>query len=420
MSQTSAGQPTGGYNMTRAQMLLLSLLLMHLLLGVLCVMVSRSERRSAPLALWGKGLLVYAAGALVVIFGGILSVAAKQIIGNALISLAGVLTAAAIISYTRFRIGYLLPLSAWFAVVAVIGANHLLLAQPLYFLDVAMPTILSSILYMGAALLLLRDPPASATSAARFVSLMAVLAVLIWNLRMVAVWFSLGTANDPASADLAFSVFAIGQNLSLVATSLGLMWIEVRRMEADLQRTAVTDGLTGLLNRRGMSSRFEQVLSMARRESEPFSLLLFDLDHFKRVNDEYGHLAGDTVLHETARLLGDGKRNEDVLGRVGGEEFLLLLHDKDARKAREMAERLRKLVSGNVVDTTAGEVTVTVSAGIATFPGDGESWDRLFSAADRRLYLAKQQGRNRVVEADAVEVSNAREPKSERIKKDGC
>lgn len=378
--------------MTRAQMLLLSLLLMHLLLGVLSVMVSQGERRSAPLALWGKGLLVYAAGALVVIFGGILGMAAKQIIGNALISLAGVLTAAAIISYTRVRIGHLLPLSAWLVVVAVIAANHLLLAQPIYFLDVAVPTVLSSILYIGAAVLLLRDPPSSATSALRFVSLMAVLAVLIWNLRMVAVWFSLGTANDPSSADLAFSVFAIGQNLSLVATSLGLMWIEVRRMEADLQRTAVTDGLTGLLNRRGMSSRFEQSLSMARRASEPFSLLLFDLDHFKRVNDEYGHLVGNTVLHETARLLGDGTRNEDVLGRIGGEEFLLLLHDKDARETREMAERLRKLVSGNVVDTSAGEVTVTVSAGIATFPDDGENWDRLFSTADRRLYLAKQQG----------------------------
>lgn len=397
--------------MSRAQMLLLSLLLMHFLLGLLCVMVSRGERRSEPLALWGKGLLIYAFGALVIIFGGFLGVAAKQIVGNSLISLAGLVTAAAIVSYTRHRVGHLLPMGAWLLVVIVIGANHLVTAAPLYFVDVAAPTLYSSVLYIGAAVLLLRDPPESATSAARFVSLMAIVAVVIWNLRMVAVWFSLGTANDPERADFAFSVFAIGQNLSLVATSLGLMWIEVRRMESDLQRTAVTDGLTGLLNRRGMSTRFEQALSMARREGEPFSLLLFDLDHFKRVNDERGHLAGDSVLHETARLLGDGKRNEDVLGRIGGEEFLLLLHNKDAQEAREMAERLRNLVSGNVVDTSAGEVTVTVSAGIASYPDDGDSWDRLFSAADRRLYIAKQQGRNRVVEADAIEVSNGQKTK---------
>lgn len=404
--------------MTRAQMLLLSLLLMHILLGVLSVMVSQGARRSPPLALWGKGLLIYAAGALVVIFGDFLGTAAKQIIGNALISLAGLTTAAAIVAYTRYRTGHLFPVGAWVLVVAVIAANHMFPGPPRFLVDVAAPTLYSSILYIGAAILLLRDPPESARSAAGFVSLMAILAVLIWNLRMVAVWIALGKANDPTHADLALSVFAIGQNLSLVATSLGLMWIEVRRMEADLQRTAVTDGLTGLLNRRGMSIRFEQALSMARRENEPLSLLLFDLDHFKRVNDEYGHLSGDAVLHETARLLADGKRNEDVLGRIGGEEFLLLLHNKDVLAAREMAERLRKLVAGNVVDTSAGEVSVTVSGGISTFPEDGDSWDRLFGAADRRLYLAKQQGRNCVVAKDAVDVSGGSTKRVDRTKKE--
>jgi two-component system, cell cycle response regulator len=144
--------------------------------------------------------------------------------------------------------------------------------------------------------------------------------------------------------------------------------------------------LTGLVNRRYVLTRLGGLISGARRHGRPLSIAMIDIDHFKRVNDEHGHDAGDTVLVEIAGTLRDRLRAEDELGRLGGEEFLALLPDSDADAAAIVAEDLRASVQ---------EMRATVSVGWATWNGE-ESPDELIKRADNALYEAKESGRNAV------------------------
>lgn len=164
----------------------------------------------------------------------------------------------------------------------------------------------------------------------------------------------------------------------------------LRASEALAQR----DGLTGVLNRRSLDLALERAL--AARSAHPFGIALFDLDHFKRINDGYGHAVGDEVLRRLAGAVAGWTREEDVFGRFGGEEFLLLLPDNDTATARAMVERLRTAVETLRWDDLAPGLAVTVSIGLAdALPGDTRP--ALIQRADDALYAAKAAGRNRVV-----------------------
>ena len=168
-------------------------------------------------------------------------------------------------------------------------------------------------------------------------------------------------------------------------------------MEQELERMATHDPLTGLYNRRELERQFKEELARARRYGRPLSLLWLDLDHFKTINDDYGHLAGDEVLRELSRLLQTHVRAVDYAARYGGEELLIVLPELDQSGALEMAERLRGLVESTRIRVSSGEqLGVTVSIGVASYPLDGETADQLFSKADEAMYQAKQSGRNRV------------------------
>jgi diguanylate cyclase (GGDEF)-like protein len=177
---------------------------------------------------------------------------------------------------------------------------------------------------------------------------------------------------------------------------MAFFWIEVSRMQAELSRQALSDALTGLPNRRAFAARFDEALARARRQGRPLSLLVFDLDHFKQVNDRHGHAAGDTVLRHVATVVGAASRGEETFARIGGEEFACLLPDLDTTAAMAVADRLRAQLADIPALVSGNALTVTMSGGLATFPQDGDNWDRLFSEADARLYSAKQAGRNRV------------------------
>jgi diguanylate cyclase (GGDEF)-like protein len=168
---------------------------------------------------------------------------------------------------------------------------------------------------------------------------------------------------------------------------------------ASLGDAAHRDSLTELLNRRGFDEIFDIELERARRSDTPLSLLLGDLDHFKRLNDEHGHAAGDTELRRVARTLRVAKRRFDIAARVGGEEFALLAPDCDEQGAYALAERMRAELD---LGGAHGERRLTISFGIASFPLHGESADDLLRAADRALYAAKGLGRNRSVVSDAA------------------
>jgi diguanylate cyclase (GGDEF)-like protein len=165
-----------------------------------------------------------------------------------------------------------------------------------------------------------------------------------------------------------------------------------------LSEIARRDALTGLLNRRGFEEQLEAELARATRAERPVALILGDVDHFKTVNDQLGHPAGDAVLLRIAEVLERVGRRGDTVARFGGEEFVFIVPDADAEMALELAERARLALER----TFAGEpIPLTASFGAVSFPADGTTADSLLATADRALYAAKHGGRNRSIRAVA-------------------
>jgi diguanylate cyclase (GGDEF)-like protein len=160
---------------------------------------------------------------------------------------------------------------------------------------------------------------------------------------------------------------------------------------------ATVDPLTAIPNRQAVLSRVDEELARAARYKRPLAVVMFDLDHFKRLNDTYGHVAGDIALRQVAQRLAENIRSVDLVGRFGGEEFLLVLPETDADAAASLAEKLRRAVAGTPIRLPDGhEATVTVSAGVAGGPGELLHSDTLVRDADAALYSAKALGRNTV------------------------
>jgi diguanylate cyclase (GGDEF)-like protein len=165
-----------------------------------------------------------------------------------------------------------------------------------------------------------------------------------------------------------------------------------------MQLHASTDDLTGVLNRRYFFKMASSLLERARRRQKPLSLMVLDMDHFKAVNDTHGHLDGDAVLRRVAEVLGENLRSDDVLGRYGGEEFIIILPDTPLQPHGEKAaERLRQAVATERFISNEGvEFGCTISIGVAELTKDDTSLARLFQRADRALYDVKANGRNGV------------------------
>jgi diguanylate cyclase (GGDEF)-like protein len=161
------------------------------------------------------------------------------------------------------------------------------------------------------------------------------------------------------------------------------------------------------VNHRTFQARLDEHLARAARYGKKLSLLLTDIDHFKSVNDTYGHPAGDEVLKGVARLLAREARTTDVAARYGGEEFALVMPETDEAGALRTAERIRERVAGAVFRTGQGELRVTLSIGVATFPADGERKPELVEVADGGLYHAKRHGRNQTVSLGALRARRA-------------
>lgn len=168
-----------------------------------------------------------------------------------------------------------------------------------------------------------------------------------------------------------------------------------------LYESSTRDPLTGADNRRNMDSRLQAETAFAHRHRRPLSVILLDIDHFKSVNDRYGHQAGDQVLKSVAAVVRSQLRTEDAFARYGGEEFVIVLRDTTVAQAALVAERVRDRISKTQVEIGSGAIAVTVSAGCASLAcALGASTEELVGVADRRLYKAKRGGRNRVVSAD--------------------
>ncbi|HSM93349.1 MAG TPA: diguanylate cyclase [Anaeromyxobacteraceae bacterium] len=205
----------------------------------------------------------------------------------------------------------------------------------------------------------------------------------------------LGSARRHAfSSDLA-------NQLEVVAMQVGESIGRARLFE-QTERLATTDGLTGLLNHRTFQERTDAQLRQSERYGKRVSLLLCDIDHFKSVNDTYGHPVGDVVLKGVAAILAKEARTTDIVARYGGEEFAIVMPETDTAGALVIAERIRERIGKRVFETEQGPLTVTMSLGVATFPEDATKKAELVERADGCLYHAKRHGRNQSVSAAAL------------------
>jgi diguanylate cyclase (GGDEF)-like protein len=184
--------------------------------------------------------------------------------------------------------------------------------------------------------------------------------------------------------------------LEAVANQTALA-LERVKLIAFLENLSITDALTGIANRRHFEWRLSEEIERARRYKYPLSALMLDLDHFKQVNDNYGHQIGDIVLQQVAQRLRRILRRTDFLARYGGEEFIVLAPQTPADRALILAERLRQVIAESPIPVADNlQIHITISIGVAVFPNHAQNESELIGAADSALYKAKQMGRNRV------------------------
>lgn len=191
--------------------------------------------------------------------------------------------------------------------------------------------------------------------------------------------------------------FALRQRLSETNAALQAEIAQRIELQAELERQATTDPLTGLVNRREFSRRFALDLARTQRDASPLSLVLIDLDHFKRINDQYGHAAGDAVLCTLARLSDSCFRSIDTVGRLGGEEFAVLLPGADLQCAAQAARRLAQRLADTPVEHEGQRIVAGMTAGVVQRLPSEDSLDSLLQRADLALYAGKQAGRARTM-----------------------
>ncbi|WP_051564401.1 GGDEF domain-containing protein [Desulfovermiculus halophilus] len=207
-------------------------------------------------------------------------------------------------------------------------------------------------------------------------------------------YFVLGDRLGSTDNEVLESMSALNNELSTLGRELSKKNRELEEANARISELMRTDPLTKLANRRFFQERFGQMFSLAQRQHLPLSVVMLDIDHFKAVNDTFGHAAGDKVLAALGDLLQKGTREEDLAARFGGEEFIVCLPHTRAGQAWDFAQRIRSELAG--LDILSNGYTITISAGAAELVG-GDSVDELINRADKALYRAKEAGRDRVV-----------------------
>lgn len=375
--------------------LVVASLLSAVLLGSVSLAFATLRGESRIIGGWGKAMLVVASGLLGLALRDIIPDWTSAAVANTLI-VAGLVIAMRSLrlflgSAPRDAVGW--------------GMTAALLLMLVYF-TVASPshegrTIAIStaliVISSRAALLLRRRAPPSCRLSCRFTE------YIFWGMAGMTLARLVGTIYFPPESSLSpgalnATVFLAYAGFIIVST-LGVMWMEIESLQSDLVRSARYDSLTGLYNRGTFLEEFEREVSRCVRGLPAFSLAMFDLDRFKRLNDEFGHPFGDRVLKAFAEVLHAGIRKHDTVGRYGGEEFALLMPNTGKDTAVRVAERLRRDLEARGITVDGKRIDVTVSGGVATFGEEGEEWDTLLSAADRALYEAKNAGRNRIVSA---------------------
>lgn len=212
---------------------------------------------------------------------------------------------------------------------------------------------------------------------------------IVWTLMEVDI-------EDFLQAGIVHGLMILIIQILIINTSFSLIWIANTILNKDLEERAKLDPLTKILNRRAFVDELLKELARSKRQGLTFSLIMADIDHFKSINDTYGHLAGDSVLLGFTTFVQENLRIIDILARYGGEEFLILLPNTEKKQAVETAERIRKMLEYKKHLYNGQEISYTVSFGVTSFDIDAQNKEELLENADTALYAAKTKGRNRV------------------------
>ncbi len=378
--------------------LFIVLVIMYACLGLVCLLLPYRMPGSRAVTYWGYGLLSLAAGGGGVAARGVIPDFVSIVLANALVFVSLIF----VLRSVRQGGGQGSDAFGWSVVVAsTLLLTFFTYSQPDTHIRIVIASAAMVILLVRPVLALIA-PDAEASRRARIFTaacLGGAAVGLLARAILTAVWGS--SANFLASDSIVFASYLVFGVLAVLAT-LGVVWIEIEQLQADLARLATIDSLTGTLNRRAFMIEYERELSRCMREKTGLALVIFDVDHFKGVNDSHGHLAGDQVLRRVVDTLRASLRGHEVLGRYGGEEFALLIPGADSEAATLAAERARLAVGGRPIQEGQLSIPITVSAGVAAYGINGTDWESLLRSADAALYEAKHGGRNRVVVAPAA------------------
>lgn len=370
----------------------LALLAQLALLGTLAIYFGARQTGARAVRIWGAGMLLLSSGFGAIALRGAVPDLLSITVANTL------LTAANLYFYRSLRVMKGKPADDPLGLAALAATAVLIYLYSEVVPDLKARVIaiscISTFFYVRNALELRGPAPAEVRGSQRFMQGLFWFAAALTVLRIATALRESGS--DLMAPNAAQSVFFLLFLLMATAASFGIFWMENQHLHHELAKRAAHDSLTGMLNRGSFMSEFERSLSRARRGGDALGVAMFDLDHFKRLNDSHGHQAGDEVLREVTASIRGCIRQPDILGRYGGEEFALVMPETDAEVAMRVAERVRTAVQARGVQWQGRRLSITISGGVAAFPGHGDSADALIAAADAALYAAKRAGRNRV------------------------
>lgn len=375
--------------------LIVASLLVAGVMGAFSLVFATMQGSTRVIALWGTAVLVIAAGLLGLALRGIVPDIVSVAFANTLI------VAGLVLGIRSLRVFCGQPprdALGWGLTAALLVA--LLLFTEVWPSQIArVAAIFAAIIVIAvrAALLLRGNAPPECRMSCLFTESVFWAVAALTAVRVVALAFE-GTQDVMRSNALNAATFLFYTAFILVAT-LGVTWMEIQQLQSQLFRLATRDPLTGILNRRAFLAEVEREIARSRRGSQKFGLVIFDIDGFKQINDTHGHPFGDQVLNWMVETIVGALREYDLIGRYGGEEFVVLMPDTDGNAALAVAERARHAVAQRGIDVNGTTLHITVSGGVAEFSRDGADWDALLTAADQALYEAKNGGRNRIAAA---------------------
>ncbi|MBK4717804.1 GGDEF domain-containing protein [Azospirillum sp. YIM DDC1] len=369
------------------------------LLSIAAFLAWKAHRHITALAYWAGGALAGAAGMALVMLYGVWPPALVIPLSNALVAATYLLNWFGVRSFA----GRPIPWRSGLALLAALTAGNAWFVVMSN--DVTARILVGSAGITGlsllAALELWRMGPADQPRRAQRVTALVFLihALFVAGRAVLTAWG--GPVDSVLMPNLVQSAGFLEAILAVTGWGFGFLAMTSERLQADLDRIGTIDPLTGAYNRRAFMKHAERELARSQRSGAPLTLLLLDLDRFKRVNDTFGHLAGDALLRLFSETVTARLRRTDLFGRYGGEEFCVLLPDTDRTGAAALAEALRRDVSARPLAFQGQEIAASVSIGIAACRS-GEDLDTALAAADLALYRAKRNGRNQVVIAEAA------------------